>query len=224
MSPWQPHLQQQTSRKPTYPTFSVARRYLILHCLGLTCLPHLSTKPNWVAVNILRAINPRGTRRMKRESALLIKIGFFYPFTRSSHASLFKHCPYMFIGAWVQPDSEAGFSIGVYHTSQLPMLDVKNKGGIPSIEAGTNEWIKTVRSKNAHSKSGCWTQCAVSGLLSLSRHKAVVRKQCSSWRMNRYCYLLLTAVAFQRLIHLPPFMQTGPKQESGFPTMIRDSI
>lgn len=41
----------------------------------------------------------------------------------------------------MRPDSEAGFSIGVYHTGQPPMLEVKGKGGIPSMEAGAKEWI-----------------------------------------------------------------------------------
>lgn len=76
MSPWQLHLHKFTSKKPTYSTFSFGRKYLILYCLGLTCLSHLSTKPcitNWVAVNILRAINLRGTRRMKSEFTLGIR-------------------------------------------------------------------------------------------------------------------------------------------------------
>lgn len=76
-----------------------------------------------------------------------------------------------------------GFLIGVYHTGKPPMLDVKGKGGSPSMEAGTNEWIKIVRPKDAHSKSGCWTR--VCGFRTgKSRYKVAVRKQCSKWKGN----------------------------------------
>lgn len=120
---------------------------------------------------------------MKREFALGIKSVSSILSREVVYASLFKHCPYLFIGVWVRPDSEAGFSIGVYHTGQPPILDVKGKGGIPSMEAGTNEWIKIVRSKDAHSKSGCWTR--VCGFRTgKSRYKVVVRKQCSRWKRN----------------------------------------
>lgn len=129
------------------------------------------------------ARNPRGTRRMKREFALGIKSLSSILSREVVYASLFKHCPYLFIRVWVRPDSEAGFSIGFYHTGQPPMLDVKGKGGIPSMEAGTNEWIKIVRSKDAHSKSGCWTR--VCGFRTgKSRYKVVVRKQCSRWKRD----------------------------------------
>lgn len=68
----------------------------------------------------------------------------------------------------MRPDSGAGFSIGVYHTGQLPMLVVKGKGGSPSMEAGTNERIKIVRTPKMRTQNpDAGLECAVSGPASL---------------------------------------------------------
>lgn len=124
MPPRRPHLH------PTYSTFSVGRRYLILHCLGLTCLPHLSKNPAHT-FGLLSMYCAQSARDKTQEEGVGFgdNIGVSYPFPRSVTDQDLSI-----------PVLRSMNVIGIHHTHQPPMLNVKGKGGRP-IHGGRNTWM-----------------------------------------------------------------------------------
>lgn len=79
-----------------------------------------------------------------------------------------RHCSNLFSGVRVRPDSEAGFSTGVYHAGQPPMLEMKGKGGNP-VHGGRNQSMdRSSGQKMRPQNPDAVLEFAVSGLASLA--------------------------------------------------------